>query len=195
MSIVDVNGGEESTEIKNRMKELREKLGLTQEKFADGLGYTPGLIGQIERSKRTLTLEVAMKVCDTFSCSLDWLYMRKEDRDDTAGNILQALRKYFNIGVSRELANTESLTVEVEDRLMEFLLNLFKFDKLADESGLSEDVRERTVNEYKQKFNDAIRNDDGKQVKTVYTLVEEEMVMRVGKYLNIFTPITDPTAG
>ncbi len=64
--------------MKNRIKKLRNHLGLTQQKFADKLGLKRQTIaayeiGNIEPSESTLLL-----ICKEFGINKDWLLYGKE---------------------------------------------------------------------------------------------------------------------
>lgn len=48
--------------MKNRIRELRKKIGVTQEDIANTLGVTRQTINAIENEKYNPTLELAMKL-------------------------------------------------------------------------------------------------------------------------------------
>lgn len=56
--------------ISEKIKELRKKVGLTQQKFAEKLEITRGVIAQIETGKNNPTMEVLTKINDVFSVNL-----------------------------------------------------------------------------------------------------------------------------
>ena len=62
--------------IIGRVRELRERLGMTQEKFAESIGISTNTISRIEREQISLTSDVALKIADTHDVSLDWLFFR-----------------------------------------------------------------------------------------------------------------------
>ena len=56
-----------------RLKELRKKLGLTQQEFADALGIARGNISAYEVAKNSLSDAVIALICKTFDISEEWL--------------------------------------------------------------------------------------------------------------------------
>ena len=54
-----------------KIKEIREKKGLTQLELANKLGTTYQVISDYERNKRTPSIERAMQLADALECSLD----------------------------------------------------------------------------------------------------------------------------
>jgi len=59
--------------VGNRVKNLREKVGLRQEVFAEKLGITRPVISQIEQGKRKLTAQELDKIAGIFNLSTDVL--------------------------------------------------------------------------------------------------------------------------
>ena len=59
--------------IGNRIKELREKLGLKQDDLAKKIGVSPSAIGMYERDLREANDEIKLKMCELFDCSMDYL--------------------------------------------------------------------------------------------------------------------------
>jgi transcriptional regulator with XRE-family HTH domain len=60
-------------ELKGRVSELREALGLTKSKFAEKLGLTYSAISLIESGKNALTAQNINLICLTFKVNEDWL--------------------------------------------------------------------------------------------------------------------------
>jgi len=59
--------------IGQRMREEREKLGLSREKFAEILELSDYYVGQLERGERQMSLPVLVKVANCLHVSLDYL--------------------------------------------------------------------------------------------------------------------------
>lgn len=53
---------EQQEQPKNRIKEIRLAMGLTQEKFAQMLGMTQGNVGHYENSNQTVPPDVARRL-------------------------------------------------------------------------------------------------------------------------------------
>lgn len=64
--------------ISGRVKELRIEEGLTQEKFADSIGVAPNTISRLERKEMSLSSEIALRIAEKYTVSLDWLFYRSE---------------------------------------------------------------------------------------------------------------------
>ena len=56
-----------------RIKEVRNSLGLTREKFGDRLGVTKVAISNIEKGNRNLTEQMTKSICREFSVDYIWL--------------------------------------------------------------------------------------------------------------------------
>ena len=61
------------TSISDRLKELRETKGLTQQEFADVLELSRVSIGAYEKGTATPNTETLIKISNIFNVSLDWL--------------------------------------------------------------------------------------------------------------------------
>ena len=57
----------------NRVKEIRNTLNLTLEKFGDKLGVTKTAISRIEKGERALTDQMAKAICREFGVDYTWL--------------------------------------------------------------------------------------------------------------------------
>lgn len=56
-----------------RIREVRNTLGLTLEKFGDRLGVTKVAISNIEKGNRNLTEQMAKAICREFNVDYMWL--------------------------------------------------------------------------------------------------------------------------
>jgi len=59
--------------IGQRIRNEREKLGLSREEFAEMVGLSDYYIGQLERGERQMSLPVLVKVSNCLHVSLDYL--------------------------------------------------------------------------------------------------------------------------
>ncbi len=59
---------------KNRLREFRNKAGLSQEKLADKVSVTRQTIISIENGKYTPSLELALKFAKQFKCKVEDLF-------------------------------------------------------------------------------------------------------------------------
>lgn len=61
-----------------RLKELREKEGLTQENLADKLHTSRSRIGMYEQGKREPDFEMQEAIADYFNVTIDYLFGRED---------------------------------------------------------------------------------------------------------------------
>ena len=63
----------------NRIKDLRNSLGLTQKKIAEKLGCNQTAVGKYEREELEPNIEVLCKLADIFNCTIDYIVCREDD--------------------------------------------------------------------------------------------------------------------
>jgi len=86
----------------NRTQILREKLGLTQQEFADELNVTLDFIKKLEKdegneNRDPLTLDMALRVSEKYSVGLDWLFGITDDDRDEMLDIVTCLGKVLRV--------------------------------------------------------------------------------------------------
>lgn len=59
--------------VGERIKWLRRKNKMTQEQLASAIGVTRRTVVNWERGKTCICLSDAIKICQKFGCTLDWL--------------------------------------------------------------------------------------------------------------------------
>ena len=57
--------------ISENLKRMREEKGLSQAALAKAVGVSQGLIAQVERGTKSLTLPTAKAIVDKLGCSLE----------------------------------------------------------------------------------------------------------------------------
>lgn len=67
--------GDLGRDVARRMARTRRALGLDQEQFGEGAGLSQPRYNQYETGRRLLTLAAAMKLCQRYNLTLDWIYM------------------------------------------------------------------------------------------------------------------------
>lgn len=65
--------------VRNRIRELRLRHGLTQEELAESVGVSRQSINSIERGRYTPSLALALRFARVFACSTDELFELEED--------------------------------------------------------------------------------------------------------------------
>jgi transcriptional regulator with XRE-family HTH domain len=66
--------GDLIADVARRLASARLALGLDQQQFGTRAGLSQPQYNQFENGKRLLTLSAALKLCDSYNLTLDWLY-------------------------------------------------------------------------------------------------------------------------
>lgn len=61
-----------------RIKALRKKHGLTQEKFAEQLGIAVNTVARIEIGNRGISIDLAIELAVRFDTTLDYIFLGRE---------------------------------------------------------------------------------------------------------------------
>lgn len=64
--------------VTNRVKENRQRLGMTQQELAERAGVSRQSIISIEQGRYVPSLPLALKLAEIFRCATDALFERKE---------------------------------------------------------------------------------------------------------------------
>lgn len=80
--------------MKDRLKQLRKELGLTQQQFAKKIGTTQNVVANYEIGRRNPSNSVINNMCKTFNVNEEWLrngdgLMFMETPYDTLGKLKQ----------------------------------------------------------------------------------------------------------
>ena len=73
MMIYNINKKRGELILKDRLKQLRKTLGLTQQAFADKLGVKRNTVGQWECGINPLTDQTIFSICREFDVNKEWL--------------------------------------------------------------------------------------------------------------------------
>lgn len=79
-------------EIGGRLREAREAFGLNQTEFAHRAGLAQHRYNQYEKGERPLTLDAAMRICNEYGLSLDWLF--RKDATLIPAGLLRILQEH-----------------------------------------------------------------------------------------------------
>lgn len=66
-------------QLGNRLRSLRESIGLSQAKFADVIGSTQSSINRYENGQATPTVGLLRKYADYFDVSMDYIFARCDE--------------------------------------------------------------------------------------------------------------------
>ncbi len=77
-----------------RISELRQKRGLTQEKFAELLQYSPNHISKLESARTNPSFELIVKIADALDVDIKELFDFKEQKNNA--ELKEQLYKIIN---------------------------------------------------------------------------------------------------
>lgn len=95
--------------INMNIKELRKRLGLTQEKFAEKIGLTPQGISNIERNKYMPSAESINKICEEFDITPDVL-CQVEIKNASKADVIRQINNRLNRLSLQELKQVLKIT-------------------------------------------------------------------------------------
>lgn len=113
--------------MKDRFKELREALSLTQQKFADRLDISRNFVAQIEMGNKIPSERTIKDICREFKVNYEWLTdgtgemfiqnKRKSEIADFVGSVLNGEADNFKIRLVEILANLNESEWETLQKL------------------------------------------------------------------------------
>lgn len=68
------DSGDLTQDVERRLALARKAIGVDQQEFGTAAGLSQPRYNQYEKGKRLLTLDAAMKLCEHYGLTLDWLY-------------------------------------------------------------------------------------------------------------------------
>ena len=92
----------------NRIKNLREEFGMTQQELADKIDGAESTIAMYEKGDRKPSLEVLVKLSEIFNCSIDYILCKTDIRN---------IEDEFKFAYHKEI---EGLTEEEIKEALEF---------------------------------------------------------------------------
>ena len=114
-----------------RIKDVRNSLGLTLEKFGEKLGVTKTAISRLEKGERSLTEQMTKSICREFSVDYMWLTtgegeMFVESDDDFFERIdrIMAGENESRKNMIKTLVYASDDDIEAFDRLVDYYISL-----------------------------------------------------------------------
>ena len=114
-----------------RIKDVRNSLGLTLEKFGEKLGVTKTAISRLEKGERSLTEQMTKSICREFSVDYMWLItgegeMFVESDDDFFERIdrIMAGENESRKNMIKTLLYASDADIEAFDRLVDYYISL-----------------------------------------------------------------------
>ena len=78
---------QEDIDIGERLRNIRENMKMTREKFSEKIDITDSFLGQIERGERALSVKTLKKVIKYTGISADYLLFGNNSKNDTIQKI------------------------------------------------------------------------------------------------------------
>ena len=114
--------------MKDRFKELRETLSLTQQKFADRLDISRNFVAQIEMGNKIPSERTIKDICREFKVNYDWLVNGTgdifQDDDSDAQAIVDSVMTGDNDFAKKTLVKFARLSEDRWRQLQEILTEL-----------------------------------------------------------------------
>lgn len=114
-----------------RIKDVRNSLGLTLEKFGEKLGVTKTAISRLEKGERSLTEQMTKSICREFSVDYMWFTtgegeMFVESDDDFFERIdrIMAGENESRKNMIKTLLYASDADIEAFDRLVDYYISL-----------------------------------------------------------------------
>lgn len=100
----------------SRVKETRERIGITQEQLGGSCDISTAHIGHIERGTRIPSLEVLFKISKALHVSLDYLIFDSVEADENIfTNITTMIRNKDKRKVNNFLVTVKALAEKIDD--------------------------------------------------------------------------------
>lgn len=136
------------------IKRLRKDLKLTQEEFANKLGFTNSYIVQWENKQTRVSYKNLMIICDKCNCSLDYLFQREDIIKKEIKTIELAYEHIFN--VEFPLLDTNDPVYVLNITTNKFILKYLYMKKLLEQkkeqNQITKEVFDFELKELKEKY-------------------------------------------
>ena len=85
-----------------RLRNLRNELGISQTEFVDGIGITASSLSAYEKNSKIPSIGVVKKIAEKYNVSIDWLCGLSEDKQinqeiKTYSDLFKVIRKINNV--------------------------------------------------------------------------------------------------
>jgi transcriptional regulator with XRE-family HTH domain len=99
--------------VGDRIRQVREQLGLTQETVAGSAGLSKGFISEVENNKRNISAQNLLKVANALSASVQYLleggeYQRRENRPVVIPSELSKAAEQLRLSYAQTLSLLET---------------------------------------------------------------------------------------
>lgn len=159
------------------IKNLRRTLGLTQREFGERLGFSESYIIHWENKQDKVSFKNLLHICDTFDCTLDYLFGRSNDFEKKIETAEMAYENIFNIEfpfIDNEENPMLILNFTTNKYILEFFYNRKLLDKQKEENQITEGVYDFELEKLKDKYSKVFKNELNKKISYNCTMTRED---------------------
>ena len=103
--------------MNERIKELRDALGITLEEFGSRLGVTRTAISRLERGNRGVTDQMAISICREFGVNERWLRTGEGEMfEQTRASVLDRLSTEYDLSMEQRSVIEAFLDLDPQER-------------------------------------------------------------------------------
>lgn len=186
-----IGGIEIKKNVSERVKSIRNKIGITQKKFADNIDISPETIKKIEQGVSPLSLDIALRISKHYDVSLDYLYELSDFMNENEIIISKAFESIFNVSLIHitdyidtegKMYNTDILKLTSNKYLIEFLLESKKIEEMKNNGKLDDEEYNLNMEFAKDKYYKAIRVCKKENMQRNDYLISTEFVEKLLSY-------------
>ena len=114
--------------MNERIKELRDALGITLEEFGNRLGVTRTAISRLERGNRGVTDQMAISICREFGVNETWLRTGEGEMfSQTRESVLDRLSTEYDLSKEQRSVIEAFLDLDPQERdvILKYVHNVF----------------------------------------------------------------------
>lgn len=114
--------------MNERIKELRDALGITLEEFGSRLGVTRTAISRLERGNRGVTDQMAISICREFGVNEQWLRTGEGEMfEQTRASVLDRLSTEYDLSREQRSVIEAFLDLDPQERdvILKYVHNVF----------------------------------------------------------------------
>lgn len=150
-----------------RIKSVRNRFNLTQQKFADEIDVSLDTIKAIELNEDKLSLDVALRIARRFNVSLDYLFNINDFMNEEEIMIDKAFQSIFKVSlihkedyidIDGKIYNTDILSLIADDYLIQFLYEIKRLEEKKNKNEISSDEYDFKIEYLKDKYYQAVKS-------------------------------------
>lgn len=150
-----------------RIKSVRNRFNLTQQKFADEIDVSLDTIKAIELNEDKLSLDVALRIARRFNVSLDYLFNITNFMNEEEIMIDKAFQSIFKVSlihkedyidIDGKIYSTDILSLIADDYLIQFLYESKRLEEKKNKNEISSDEYDFKIEYLKDKYYQAVKS-------------------------------------